>query len=64
MYNLVEEKINNEPILKYEVWFTTPSGLWTTAAEACTWCISRDLDPYFNVKAVPVALTENGYEVL
>ena len=54
-----------QPIEEWVVWFSTPYGLFETAAEASTRCEDGDLDPELCVMPVPVAVAEDGaYEVV
>ena len=52
------------PILRFDVWFAGPFGLCTTIDEAIAQCIALDVDPNYAIKSLPVAVTENSYEVL
>ncbi len=62
--NLIELNNGAYPILKYEVWFQTPLGLFTNAEEATQRISACDLDPLLLVHPVAVAVADSGiYEV-
>jgi hypothetical protein len=53
-----------EPILRFEVWFQTPFGLFTDLDEALRRVAgSGDLDPEMNVVPVSVAVCDTLYEL-
>lgn len=53
-----------KPIIKFEVWWVTPFGITPDLDYAIAACKSRELDPNGNLIAVPVAVTEETYEVV
>jgi len=50
-------------IIKFEVWFQTPYGLFKELADAIVRVEENDFDANLNVRPVSVAITETGYEV-
>ena len=53
-----------EGILRLEVWFLTPKGVIKEWSDVQTWCTENDMDINLVVKPVPVAISENSYEVM
>lgn len=51
-------------ITSFAVWFITPFGLITNLDEAITRCAANDMDPNEVLHAIPVAVTDETYEVL
>ena len=69
MIDLVGKTIDILPkgkqnITSFQVWFATPFGLVCSLDEAISHCVANDIDPNMNLHALPVALTEDSYEVL
>lgn len=69
MYDFENEEITTngqtEKILKYEVWFQVPAlGMFEDLDEAKKACNRIDVDPQFAVVPVPVAVSENHYEII
>lgn len=61
-----EIRLNGEvhPIIRWEVWFATPMGLFTTYSEAVKAVADSDFDPELTVVPVSVAVSDfNVYEV-
>lgn len=58
-------KVNGEEeqILRYAVWFSTPFGLFEFADDAIQRVALADLDPHLNVRPVSVAVGLHTYEV-
>lgn len=53
-----------EPVVTFQVWFTTPFGLMEDIDEAAKRCAAANLEPALNVRPVPVAVSETLYEVI
>jgi hypothetical protein len=67
--NLIKLGDKTFPITRYEVWFAGPRGLCLTIDEALTVCTNENLDPTYNIKGVPVAISGDpsivdAYEVI
>ncbi len=53
-------KGETEPIVSFEVWFRTGTGLHATLDDAISRCVQMDLDPNYSLVPVIVAVTATG----
>lgn len=53
-----------EPVLKFEVWFQTPMGLFDAYEDAVKRLIADDMDINQCMKPVAVAISSSSYEVI
>jgi len=60
--NILKIADKTEPILRWEVWFNTPTGLFDNREDALEDIAQNDF-PSIVIEPVPVAISETLYEV-
>jgi hypothetical protein len=68
LINLKENRIelgnSRQEIVRWEVWFRTPMGLFKNLEECIKHLESCDMLPDLNISPVPVAISSSLYEVI
>jgi len=53
-----------KPIVSFAVWFVTPWGIIPNLDDSIARCVANDMDPNEVLHAIPIAVTDETYEVL
>lgn len=54
----------SEPVIRFELWWRGPGGLYIGLQEAVTFCTDNDYDPNLCVQPAPVAISNTLTEEL
>ena len=67
MINITKSELSlrnkTHPIIKWEVWFRTPLGLFANLSDAILKLEESDMNPDLMIVPVPVAIAAETYEV-